>query len=123
PYPSTNNGIINFNSITESKTDFNSLANQSNFAIGGISKPTVDFTNQIPNTPNLSVAFFDISSTLTTPTNSLELPLNMNDNTYSNYLTILTNRRKQFLSIADRIGVPELSKKSSDLKQKKTKKN
>ena len=122
-YPIADSEIINFNPIPESKTDFIPSANQSNFTINNIAKPTITTTNPIPATPNLSVAFFDVSSILITPTNLSGLPPNMNNNASPNYLTLLTNRRKDFSAFTGRPGLPEFSKKSTELKQKKSKKH
>ena len=121
-YPITESEFINFSPNLESKIDF-IPSNQSSFTTSNIAKQTIAIANAIPATPNLSVAFFDISSSLTTPVNVLGLPLNMNNNNSPNYLTLLTNRRKDFSAFTDRPVVPEFSKKSAELKQKKSKKN
>lgn len=121
-YPITESEFINFSPNLESKIDF-IPSNQSSFTTSNIAKPTIAIANAIPAIPNLSVAFFDISSSLTTPVNVLGLPLNMNNNNSPNYLTLLTNRRKDFSAFTDRPVVPEFSKKSVELKQKKSKKN
>ena len=121
-YPITESEFINFSPNLESKIYF-IPSNQSSFTTSNIAKPTIAIANAIPATPNLSVAFFDISSSLTTPVNVLGLPLNMNNNNSPNYLTLLTNRRKDFSAFTDRPVVPEFSKKSAELKQKKSKKN
>ena len=107
----------------ESQIYFIPSANQSSFTFTHTAKPNITIANPIPATPNLSVAFFDILSSLTTPKKLLGLPLNMNNHTSPNYLTLLTNRRKDFSAFIDRPVIPEFSKKSTELKQKKSKKS
>jgi len=123
PYSFTNNEIINFNPAKELKNYPITSANQFSFPINDIAKPPIAITNLIPATPNLSIAFFDTSSTLTNPINLLGFSSNMNNTTSPNYLTLLTNRRKDLSLFTDRTVVPELSKKSTELKQKKSKKS
>ena len=90
-YPITDSEIINFSPKLESKIDLIPSANQSSFTTSNIAKPTIAIANPITATPNLSIAFFDISSSLTTPTNLLGFPLYMINNNSPIYLTLLTN--------------------------------
>ncbi|MBV6622760.1 MAG: hypothetical protein KI793_07400 [Rivularia sp. (in: Bacteria)] len=117
-YPLTNYKTVYLPPVSES--NFNTISTITNLNF---------FTSEIPNFSNKNTNPFPVTSNLPVlPTNSntydiSHIPANFVNMIPQGYLTLITNRRKEFLLQMDKIPTSTLSRKPTESRQKKPQKN